>query len=417
MAGADVDCAADTDERGAGGVPCLWIRAAGPHAAKNSAASRDAQARRRIAMPPVHMDAREAVAVPGGDGPQTPRRACHRPQARARRCRTCGSMNTPPGDAVRVPAEHLRAFTAAVLEASGMDADHAALLAGLLAGNDLRGVFSHGTRQVATYARDMRAGRLNPRPEVRLVDEAPATFAVDGDGGLGYFPAHRAAQELLERARAMGVAVAVTRNHGHIGAAGIYSRVLASAGLIGYVTSGHQLHLSPGERFTHAAGGSPHSFAVPTGKEPPFVLDFGAMHDLYDGDPNGPEVFRLAPGVVYRSIGLGAVCQSVGGFLAGVPADPERARRVFPGANQGAFLLAVDIERFQPIERFRAEMDEYIRRVHALAPMPGSGAAMLPGEPEWRRERAWAGEGVPVGPDHLKVLRAIGEEVGVAPPA
>lgn len=326
-------------------------------------------------------------------------------------------MNTPPADAVRIPAEHLRRFTAAVLIGSGMDGEHAALLAGLLVSNDLRGVFSHGSRQVATYARDMRAGRLNPRPEPRLVQEGPATFVVDGDGGLGYFPAHRAAEGLLERARAVGVAVAVTRNHGHIGAAGLYSRILAGGGLIGYVTSGHQLQLTPGGPLTQAAGGSPHSFAVPTGAEPPFTLDFGAMHDLYEGDPHGAEIFRLAPGLVFRSVGLGAVCQSVGGLLAGVPADPARARREFPGANQGAFLMAVDIARFQPLEQFQAEMDEYIRRVHALTPMPGYTTATLPGEPEWHRERAWAAEGVPVGTDHLRVLRAIGGEVGVAPPA
>lgn len=326
-------------------------------------------------------------------------------------------MNTPPADGLRVPAERLRGFARAVLEQSGMDAPRAALLAGLLAGNDLRGVFSHGTRQVAAYARDLRAGRLHARPEVRLEDETPSTFAVDGDGGLGYFAAHLAAHALVARARGAGVAVAVTRNHGHIGAAGLYTRVLAEAGLIGYATSGHQLHLSPGERFTHAAGGSPHSFAVPAGLEPPLVLDFGAMHDLYDGDPHGAELFRLAPGLVFRSVGLGAICQSLGGFLAGVPADPARARRVYPGANQGAFLLAVDVERFAPLERFRAEMDEYVRRVHALEPMPGQDSAMLPGEPEWRRERAWAAEGVPVGEDHLQALRAIGAEVGIAPPA
>lgn len=326
-------------------------------------------------------------------------------------------MNTPPADAVRISAERLRAFASAVLRASGMDEAHAALLAGLLTANDLRGVFSHGSRQVATYARDMRAGRLNPRPEVCLLQEAPATFVVDGDGGLGYFAAHRAAHELVERVRGVGVAVAVTRSHGHIGAAGLYSRILAEAGLIGYVTSGHQLRLTPGERFTHAAGGSPHSFAVPVGTEPPFVLDFGAMHDLYDGDPHGAEIFGLAPGLVFRSVGLGAVCQSLGGFLAGVPADPARAQRRFPGANQGAFLLAVDIERFQPRDQFRAEMDEYIRRVHALAPMPGWQTASLPGEPEWRREQAWVQEGVPVGTEHLGVMRGIAQEVGVAPPA
>ena len=326
-------------------------------------------------------------------------------------------MNTPPDDAVRIPAERLRSFTSAVLVAAGMDPGQATVLAGLLTDNDLRGVFSHGTRQVATYARDMRAGRLNPRPEVQLAQEGPATLVVDGDGGLGYFPAHRAAHELIERVAAVGVAVAVTRNHGHIGAAGLYGRILAGAGLIGYVTSGHQMNLTPGAPFARAAGGSPHSFAVPAGSEPSFVLDFGAMHDLYDGEPHAPELFRLAPGLVFRSVGLGAVCQSLGGFLAGVPADPARAHRRFPGANQGGFLLAVDIERFLPRERFLAEMDEYIRRVRALAPMPGFDAAALPGEPEWRRERAWAREGVPVGKDHLGARRGIGQELGVAAPA
>ena len=257
---------------------------------------------------------------------------------------------------------------------------------------------------------------MNPCPRARLVDEGPTTFAVAGDGGLGYFAAQLAALELVGRARTAGVAVAVTRNHGHIGAAGLYARMLAAAGLIGYVTSGHQLRLTPGEKFTHAAGGSPHSFSVPTGAEPPFVLDFGAMHDLYDGDSHGEELFRLAPGLVLRSIGLGAVCQALGGLLAGVPADPARAEHRFAGADQGAFLLAVDVERFQPLDRLRAEMDEYIRCVHRLAPPPGADAAMLPGEPEWRREGAWTVEGIPVGAEHLRVLQAIATETGVAPP-
>lgn len=325
-------------------------------------------------------------------------------------------MNITPADAVRVPAERLRTFVRAVLDRVGMEEENATLLAGLLVSNDLRGVFSHGTRQVATYARDMRAGRLNPRPKVRMESEGPATFVVEGDGGLGYFPAHAAARALVDRAKAVGVAAAVTRNHGHIGAAGIYTRIGAAAGLIAYATSGHQLAMAPGLPLAAAAGGSPHSFAVPTGQEPPFVLDFGAMHDLYAGDPYGAALFKLAPGLVFRSIGLGAVCQSVGGFLAGVPARAERAGAGFPGANQGAFLFAVDIERFQPVADFRREMDDYIRQVHELAPPTGYAAATLPGEPEWRREQAWATEGVPVGKGHQEVLRSLGEELGVEPP-
>src|SRR5690242_11353065 len=63
------------------------------------------------------------------------------------------SMNVPPVEAVRVPPAALQQFVEAILAAVGMEAAHARLLAHLLVTNDLRGVFSHGTRQVATYAR------------------------------------------------------------------------------------------------------------------------------------------------------------------------------------------------------------------------------------------------------------------------
>ena len=83
------------------------------------------------------------------------------------------------------------------------------------------------------------------------------TLTVAGDGGLGYFAASLAARRVVEKAAAQGLAAAVTRDHGHIGAAGLYARQGLSQNLIMYVTSGHQLHLEPGRPFTHAAGGSP----------------------------------------------------------------------------------------------------------------------------------------------------------------
>ena len=65
-------------------------------------------------------------------------------------------MNVPPKDAIRVPASELRILVAALLERVGVGEADRSLLADLLVKNDLRGVFSHGSRQVATYARDIR---------------------------------------------------------------------------------------------------------------------------------------------------------------------------------------------------------------------------------------------------------------------
>src|SRR5262245_693607 len=128
-------------------------------------------------------------------------------------------MNILPNHYDRVSPEKLRTAVASLARQAGMPEEKSRFLAELLVRNDLRGVFSHGSRQVATYARIMRGGLINPNPEIKVISETPATLLVDGDGGLGYFPAYRAAELLVEKCRACGIAAAVTRNHGHIGAA------------------------------------------------------------------------------------------------------------------------------------------------------------------------------------------------------
>jgi LDH2 family malate/lactate/ureidoglycolate dehydrogenase len=326
-------------------------------------------------------------------------------------------MNIPPKDALRVAPEPMREFVRAVFQKVGLSEEDAGLMARLLVLNDLRGVFSHGTRQVSAYVDHFQAGQLNPRPSVEVTLDAGSTFVVEGDGGLGYFPAWRAAGLLVERCREHGIAAGVTRNHGHIGAAGLYSRVPMEQGQIGYVTSGHELHLAPEKTVLNAAGGSPMSFAVPAGKEPPLVLDFGAMHDLYPGSPNVQELIRLAPSTVFRSLGLGMVCQSVGGFLTGVPlGGTGEAMRRWEAANQGAFLVAVDIGRFIAREVFLTQMEAYARQVREMQPLPGHEPATLPGGLEWERERDWAESGIPVGERHRAALTRVGELVGVPPP-
>jgi L-2-hydroxycarboxylate dehydrogenase (NAD+) len=325
-------------------------------------------------------------------------------------------LNRPPTEFVRVEPGTLCQFAGSVFERAGVPSEQATLLAGLLVTNDLRGVFSHGTQQVAAYVGHFREGRLTPRPEVRVVAETPTSVTVDGGRGLGYFPAHQAATLLAPKALAVGVAMALTRNHGHIGAAGIYSRIPLAQDLFCFVTSGHQLDLQAGKTVLHAAGGSPMSFAIPTGEEPPFVLDFGAMHDLYPGSAHVQQIIELAPGTVFRSIGLGCVCQALGGFLAGVPLDPARAERQWPGANQGSFMIAVDLRVFTPLEQFKREMDEYARKIREMAPLAGFDQAVMAGGLEWERERRYRADGIPVGPRHAGILRKLAEEYGLEAP-
>ena len=62
-------------------------------------------------------------------------------------------MNQPPKEFKRIPAEQLRSFGSACLQAAGMTDQHAAQLADLLTNSDLRGVRSHDlARSSATAA-------------------------------------------------------------------------------------------------------------------------------------------------------------------------------------------------------------------------------------------------------------------------
>jgi LDH2 family malate/lactate/ureidoglycolate dehydrogenase len=326
-------------------------------------------------------------------------------------------VNRVPIDYIRVMPDQLRQLVRALAERAGMRGQQASLLAELLVSNDLRGVFSHGSRQIATYARDMRDGKLNPRPEPRTLDESPATLLVDGDAGLGYFACWDAAHRLIDKARQIGVGVGVTRHHGHFGAAGLYTRLAAAAGLIGYDTSGHQLLLQPGQGQIEAAGGSPMSWAIPAGEEPPLVLDVGAIHDLYAiSEERQRYMLEHLPSTLYRSFGMGAVCQVLGGFLGGVPLREERAVKAFPGANQGAFFVFVDPARFIDPAVLKRELDDYHRMLTQLEPFAGTERATLPGRLEWERERTWATEGVPVGSRNRDELARAAEEFGVPVP-
>ena len=325
-------------------------------------------------------------------------------------------MNTPPAEHTRVSQESLHALVAEIGRAAGLPAGRADLLATLLVANDLRGVFSHGTRQIATYARLMRDGTLNPRPNVRVTSETPSSLVVDGDGGLGYFPAYDGTLAVIEKAKAQGIAVLLTRNHGHFGAAGIYSRLTLGHDLLAFVTSGHQLSLEAGEPVFSAAGGSPMSFSAPAWDEDSLVLDFGTMHDLYAESPHRDEIARLAPGLVFRAIGLGAACQAWGGLLAGVPVDSAATSRAYPGADQGSLVVTFRISLFMPAEQFRRELDAYVRAVRRLSPLEGFDQANLPGGIEAGRERAYGREGIPVGPEHTRALEEVAAEFGVPVP-
>ena len=86
----------------------------------------------------------------------------------------------------RVSADALNAFITRAFRAVGIPDGDAAVLGGLVTEADLRGSDTHGVIRMPNYCKRIKAGGVNARPNIRLVEERASTALVDGDNGMGH---------------------------------------------------------------------------------------------------------------------------------------------------------------------------------------------------------------------------------------
>src|SRR5499425_3004698 len=174
----------------------------------------------------------------------------------------------------RVAAPQIRQQLVSVLRAWGMSEAHATTTAEMMLETDLRGVDSHGISMLPTYDKEFRAGRLNMRPEFKVVREGPAFALIDADASLGHPVSVHAMNLAVDKCRASGVAVVSVFNSHHFGAAGCYSRIAAERGVIGMVTASTRgVTMVPTFAAEPVMGTNPLAFAAPAKRNPPFQLD------------------------------------------------------------------------------------------------------------------------------------------------
>src|SRR5215469_4529801 len=122
-----------------------------------------------------------------------------------------------------VAAGVARAFIAEVFAAAGLPSADAARIAELMTEADLTGADAHGIFRLAHYIRRLKAGAVNPRPNITVNQTAPATALVDGDNGMGHLVMSRAAETAMPLARESGGAWVGATKSKHASTAGIYA--------------------------------------------------------------------------------------------------------------------------------------------------------------------------------------------------
>ena len=325
-------------------------------------------------------------------------------------------MNLPPGKFKRISAERLREFSGDCLKAAGMKPDHAEQLAVLLTNGDLRGVRSHGTRQVPGYCRNLRDDMVNPDPDIRVVKETDTSVLIDGDGGLGYAPMMMATDQAIEKVRDRGLAAGAVCHIGHYGSAGHYVRRAMEEGCFAFSVQGaHPVFQDGGDRPSSAYWGNPPMcFGLPGEVEPSLVLDGGTT---LMADYQGEELQELIPAAFFKYIGLTGVSTALGGAFVGM--NNARAAEVgarWPAARLGGMILVVDIGLFAPAREFRDGVDHLVRGVReTMAPVRGYDEATVPGTIESRKEGEYRQDGVPVGLEDLALLNQTAADLDLPP--
>jgi LDH2 family malate/lactate/ureidoglycolate dehydrogenase len=340
--------------------------------------------------------------------------------------------------------ETLVAFTRDVLSACGLPGREADAVAWAIVEANLLGFDSHGMIRLPQYFPLLRAGRINPRPNIRVAQRAPATAVVDGDNGMGHLVMRFAAQTAVEMARETGIGWVGARRSNHAGAASIYTDIPLKLGMIGlYGANSSANHMAPWGGAEALLGTNPLAVAIPAGKEPPIVLDmatsvtsFGVIRkhalegkplpegwavDPQDGAPvtdarKAAEALLLPIGG-YKGSGLALIIGLLAGVLTGAAFGrevKEFSADASGEGNTGQFIIALDVARFQPLEAFKAEMDRQIGILRASKPLPGGAPIRLPGEDRLRRRAERAAKGVPLPAALVKQLDTVAAEVGVA---
>lgn len=335
----------------------------------------------------------------------------------------------------------MRAWSAGLLAAAGLDEASAEVVVDNLEYAERRGFASHGFLRLPTYVDRLRAGGINRHPRIKILSDQPVMAIVDADAAIGARSAVICADMAITKARETGVGLVIARNASHFGAAGFYTDRMASAGLLGIAVCNTDRVMCAPFGGRAVLGTNPISIAVPAtagigpqldmatsevahgkiiaardrGEQIPtgWAVDANgaATNDPAEGlsgallPSGGPKGFGLAFMVDCLVAIGGARTSNQVSALYGNPAAAQQLGHVF---------LAIAVDHVQTKSEYASRILALTAAVHDSATPGSSHPPMVPGEPETQRLNAspdWT-----VDPTTLRQFTALSLELGVPVP-
>lgn len=352
----------------------------------------------------------------------------------------------------RFPESQLRVFCQSIFELRGVADEDAVVAADILLASDLRGIESHGIARLHAYADMLQSGRLNPRPNVRIVHESPSTGTIDGDGGLGLIVGPKANAIAMGKAEQCGSGWVSVRNSNHYGIAGYYVLQALQRDMIGWSMTNATSWVAPLWGAERRLGTNPIAIAFPGKEEPPIVIDMATSVVAYgkieiarrNGEPippdwavddqgratSNPDDVPGSGALVplgtdrersgHKGYCLASMVDVLTGVLSGAnwgpfvpPFWPRDEERTEVGKGLGHFLGAMRIDGFGPAEEFKERIDHWIRVFRETRPAADTDGPLIPGDPEREAEVDRRENGVPLTDAVVDRLKTLALETGI----
>jgi L-2-hydroxycarboxylate dehydrogenase (NAD+) len=322
--------------------------------------------------------------------------------------------------------DYLLEFTRSVFNKMGCSRSDSAMIAEVFLAAELRDHSSHGMIRIKDYYELWKAGRINTKPEIRVVHESPSTAVVDGDNAIGMIAARKSMEIAIEKAQQAGTGWVATRNSNHFGIAGFYAMLALKHDMIGICLTNANPLVAPTFSVSRMMGTNPIAVAIPAFHQPPFVADFattpiargklavaekkgekvpfGFVQDIKGNPTDDPSILKAGGSMLtlggdrvhgsHKGYCLTAIVDIFSALFSGANFGPFVPPSVAylpllekkAGEGTGHFFGAMRIDAFQPASEFKTKMDEWILTFRSAKPAEGQERVLIPGDPEREAE-------------------------------
>lgn len=339
--------------------------------------------------------------------------------------------------------EALKQFVTAIFESDGVPAHDAALLADTLVQADLWGHQSHGVLRAPWYMARLKSGAMRRETKISNVTSLGAIAVMDGHDGIGQVIVDHAAHEAVARAKQFGIGAVSVRNSNHFGTAMYFTRKIAEAGCIAFLSTNASPAMAPWGGRKKLVGNNPWSIAAPGGRHGPIILDIAntsvARGKIYlakqkglsipagwaltaDGEPTTDPVAAIA-GIIqpmgeHKGYAISVMMDVLSGVLSGSAFGSAVVGPYVSDRKSGCghLVIALNVEAFASPAQFEERISTLVGELKSAPLAKGSDGVYLPFEVELIADAKNRREGITLPADTVRDLRQLAEQQNVAAP-